>query len=78
MGRTLAFPRRYPHDEHVKLCYSTPSGTRQEYVCQSEDAVILSDVMEVFLRDLDLCIEEVEAALRTRGVSVSRPASGQQ
>jgi hypothetical protein len=68
---------REMHGCESKIIYGGPGGPA-EYSCASHDNVILNDMIDVVMRDIDSCIESVEASLRLKGVTVTRPKLKQQ
>jgi hypothetical protein len=55
------------------VTYSGPNSSG-EYVCEWHETGLLDDLISLFLRDVDYRIESIEATLRQRGVTVTRPA----
>jgi hypothetical protein len=52
--------------------YTDASFQWHEYSCQSGDFDVINDLAALFFRDVDLCLAEVEVALRSHGIVVTR------
>ncbi len=53
--------------------YGTPRGATGEYVARAGETGLLNDMIDLFLKDIDISIAEIEASLRMRGIEVKRP-----
>ena len=59
--------------KHVIRYWPSFGEEPREYAAQSGDFDIINDMHCLFFRDIDNCIETIEAALKERGISVQRP-----
>ncbi len=60
-----------------KVAYGGPNFSG-EYVCAWYETGLLDDLVSVFLRDVDYRLDQIEAALREREITVTRPKWAQR